>query len=134
MRSACFALSFAIFMVLVGQQAAAADKTVVVKFKPGARSATVKGSLRGYDGVTYVIGANAGQAMSIVFSPKNSSCYFNVTAPGAEEALFNGSTTGNEFSANLDASGNYEAQVYLMRNAARRNETCQYSMTVEIGG
>jgi hypothetical protein len=134
MRTVCSALSLAISMVLLGEQAAAADKTEVVKFRPGAHSATLKGSLRGYDGVTYVIGANAGQALSILVSPKNRSCYFNVTAPGAEEAVFNGSATGNEFSANLDASGNYKALVYLMRNAARRNETCQYSMTVEISG
>ena len=70
--------------------------------------------------------------MSILFSPSNASCYFNVLPPGSDEAIHIGSSVGNEFGGTLGASGEYRAQVYLMRNAARRNETCNYSITFEI--
>lgn len=41
---------------------------------------------------------------------------------------------GNEYSANLVASGDYRVQVFLMRNVARRNETCSYKISFEISG
>jgi hypothetical protein len=90
--------------------------------------------VRGYDGIRYSIGAAAGQTISVLFAPRNKSCYMNVWAPGSDSAAFVGSVTGNEYSANLIASGNYAVQVYLMRNAARRNESCRFSLTVEITG
>jgi hypothetical protein len=114
--------------------AASADRSETVKFRPGAISATLSGRIKGYDGVNYLFDARAGQVVSILFSPKNRSCYFNVFAPGADTAVHIGSSNGNEFGANLTASGQYRAQVYLMRNAARRGETCKYSMTIEISG
>jgi len=114
--------------------ASAADRLEIVHFKRGSTSATLNGTIRGYDGVKYSVGARAGQVMSALFSPSNRSCYMNVWAPGADTAAFNGSVTGNEYAANLSVSGDYGIQVYLMRNAARRNETCRYRLTVEITG
>ena len=114
--------------------ALAADRLETVNFKRGGTSATLKGTIRGYDGVKYSVGASAGQVMSVLFSPSNRSCYMNVWTPGADAAAFNGATTGNEYTANLSVSGDYAIQVYLMRNAARRNETCRYRLTVEITG
>ena len=131
MRVIAVALVFALCAV---PAAFGADRAEVVKFPAGAHSATLKSSVKGYDGVSYTLGANAGQAMSVLFTPSNASCYFNVTAPGAESALFDGSSTGNEFSGNLATSGDYIVNVYLMRNAARRSETCRYSITFEING
>ena len=112
--------------------ATAAERTEAVKFKAGTTSATIKGSIKGDNYVNYALKANAGQVMSILFSPSNASCYFNVLPPGSDEAIHIGSSVGNEFGGTLDASGEYRAQVYLMRNAARRNETCNYSITFEI--
>jgi hypothetical protein len=113
----------------------AADKTQAVKFKSGSNSATLSGSIKGNDGIRYTLGARAGQVMSVVFKPGNASCYFNVLPPGSEtEAIFIGSTEGNAFGGTLSADGKYTVQVYLMRNAARRGETCKYSITFKIAG
>lgn len=118
-----------------GETALAADRTETVKFAAGASNATVKGAIKGYDGIAYKLGASAGQVMQVLFSPSNGACYFNVFAPGnSSEAVFNGSMTGNEYSANLKKSGNYTVQVYMMRSAARRNETCRYTISFEITG
>jgi hypothetical protein len=125
-------LTAAAVMLIHPLAATASEKTEVVKFKAGATSATIKGSIKGDSFVNYALKANAGQVMSILFSPSNASCYFNVLPPGSDEAIHIGSSAGNEFAGTLGASGEYRAQVYLMRNAARRNETCNYSITFEI--
>jgi hypothetical protein len=72
--------------------------------------------------------------MTVSFSPSNLSAYFNVLPPGTEVAMFVGSTSGNRFTAALPADGVYTIRVYLMRNAARRNETAQYTLEVGIAG
>ncbi len=111
-----------------------ADRTEVVKFRDGTSSANISGTISGYDGISYRLGAKADQSMSVLFNPDNTSCYFNVLPPDSQTAIFNGSITGNEFASQLSEAGDYEVQVYLMRNAARRNETCKYEVTFEITG
>lgn len=127
--------SLAAATLLLGLSTAvdAADRSETVKFKQGATSATLSGSLKGYDGVDYKIGAAAGQTMSVTFKPSNLSCYFNVLPPGSNDvAIYTGDTSGNAFTGKLDASGDYKVRVYLMRNAARRNETCNYDLSIAI--
>ena len=121
-------------ILMTSSLAMAADQTTEVKFKPGATSATLKGSLKGYDTNSYLLGATAGQVLKVTLNPANRSCYVNVDAPDADEALFNGSIAGDDYSGTLTVDGDYKAMVYLMRNAARRNETCRYSITFEIDG
>jgi hypothetical protein len=105
-----------------------------VKFKPGESSTTVSGSFQGYDMTTYLLDAKQGQMISIRLQADNTSCAFNLTAPGATEALFNGSIGGAEFAGALPANGTYSVMAYLMRNAARRGETCNFKLTLEVSG
>lgn len=103
-------------------------------FSRGASSKTVRGTVRGYDSVVYRVGATAGQTLSISMRGSNASSYFNVTADSASEALFNGSINGNSMTMQVPSSGDYLVEVYLMRNAARRNERSDFSLTVRITG
>lgn len=119
---------------LIAFPASAAKTTLVVKFKPGESSATVSGSIQGYDMTTYLLAAKKGQALSIRFEPDNTSCAFNLIAPGASDAIFNGSISGTEFAGPLPADGTYSSMAYLMRNAARRGETCNFKLTFEVNG
>lgn len=48
--------------------------------------------------------------------------------------MFVGSTSGNRFSDLLPSDGDYTVRVYLMRNAARRNESANYTLNVGISG
>jgi len=114
--------------------ALAADAIKPVKIPPGKTFAVARGVIRGDAGVDYRIAAAQGQTLHLLFKPSNRSCYFNVYAPGAVEAAHIGSTSGNEFGQNPTVAGVWRAQVYLMRNAARRNETCRYSLSVELTG
>jgi hypothetical protein len=115
-------------------QAQDASKPVAIQFAKGASSKVIKGSIRGDQGRLYTINIKAGQTLKVKLVTSNSSSYFNITAPGAQEALFIGSTEGNSYSGVVPSSGNYTIDVYLMRNAARRNETANYTLTVSATG
>ncbi len=106
-----------------------------LQFAKGASSATVKGSLVGYQTIDYKVGANAGQVMKVSFKSSNASNYFNVLPPGSNDsALFVGSSSGDNWNGRLTQKGVYTIRVYLMRNAARRNEKANYTLTTSITG
>lgn len=107
-------------------------KVVPIQIAKGTSSKAIKGSIRGYATVNYTVSARAGQTMTAQLTTSNSSSYFNVTAPGADHALFNGSMSGNRFSMTISSTGIYTVQVYLMRNAARRNELAKYTLNVAV--
>lgn len=120
--------------LLLAVPAMAQQKTNVT-FARGASSATFKGSIKGDKDSSYIVNARAGQTLTVDFKPTNASAYFNILAPGATgEAMFVGSTSGNRFSGPLTVSGPHTIQIYLMRNAARRNETANYTLTVGVKG
>ena len=116
------------------QGAAAADKVDKVEtqaidaVKPGTK--TVRGKIRGYDTVEYKVAVRQGQALAVKLKTSSRSNYFNITPPGAQEASFIGSIKGLEYRGKVDQDGEYTVSVYLMRNAARRNESAAYTLTV----
>lgn len=104
-----------------------------VHFKLGTDGATVKGHIKGREDVDYILGAKAGQRMSVTLQTDNTGAYFNVLPPGSEEALFVGSTSGNSYDGTLPETGDYRIRVYLMRSAGRRGEQAHYSLSIHIG-
>ena len=105
-----------------------------VQFPKGATSASLKGKLKGDETVDYVLRAAAGQSMVVVFKPGNPSAYFNVLPPGSDAAIFIGSTSGGRYEGTLPTDGTYTIRVYLMRSAARRNESTTYALDVGVSG
>jgi hypothetical protein len=121
----------------IGSPASAAEeiKTVPVHFKHGKSSATLSGHVTGRETIDYVLGAKAGQEMSVTMKTSNGSNYFNVLPPGSnEEGIFTGSSEGDKFRGTLSKDGDYKIRVYLMRNAARRNEKAEFTLEVAITG
>jgi hypothetical protein len=109
--------------------------TKPVQFAKGHSSATLKGAIKGNQTIDYTLRAKAGQTMSVSLKTRNGANYFNVLPPGSnDEAIFIGSSDGNEWTGTLPADGEYKLRVYLMRSAARRNETANYTLTVGITG
>lgn len=110
-------------------------RTQRVQFQPGATRATIKGSIKGYQIVDYVLNAQKGQAMNVSMATNNSASYFNILAPGENEvAMFNGSTNSNQYEGTLPKSGDYKIRVYMMRSAARRNEVANYRLEMIVSG
>jgi len=124
-------------LVTTSSWAFAADsiETRPLQFAKPAWLATVKGSLKGDKTIDYKLRAKAGQTISVTLKTSNDANYFNVLPPGSTgEAIFVGSTSGNEWTGALPADGEYTVRVYLMRSAARRNEAANYTLTVGITG
>ncbi|MFN9209783.1 MAG: hypothetical protein ACK6DI_02500, partial [Betaproteobacteria bacterium] len=118
-----------------GASAAEGIESRPIQFAKGASSATVQGSLKGDRTIDYTLRAKAGQTMTVALKTSNSANYFNVLPPGSTgEAIFTGSSGGNKWTGPLPADGQYTVRVYLMRSAARRNETADYTLTVGITG
>lgn len=120
--------------LLASAPAIAADRIEAVAFPAGATTATLKGKVHGYDGVAYTLETREGQTLQLLFAPSNRFCFFNVFASGETQAVHMGAAGSNEFGRTIPAGGTYRAQVYLMRNAARRGDTCRYSLSVEFTG
>lgn len=121
-------------LLLTGSASAQESREERVSFQKGASTATLQGSITGYEYVDYLLGARGGQTMAVSLETGNLSNYFNVLPPGSETALFVGSMGGNEWEGMLPDDGEYRIRVYLMRNAARRDESARYSLNVSITG
>ncbi len=137
MRTTVSYLVLAWFLVAANGTASAAGgiESKPLHFAKGASSGTVHGVLKGDKIIDYKLGARAGQAMSVTLTTSNGANYFNVLPPGSKDvAIFIGTTSGNEWTGVLPQNGEYTIRVYLMRSAARRNETTRYTLTVAITG
>ncbi|HBX42601.1 MAG TPA: hypothetical protein DEH27_01765 [Deltaproteobacteria bacterium] len=123
-------------VVFCGVAGAAGDiRKEEVHFKKGESGTTITGKIKGRQTVDYPLRARAGQTMAVTFKPRSLSAYFNVLPPGSNDvASFVGSTSGNHFTNVLATDGVYTIRVYLMRSAARRNETSDYALTISIEG
>jgi hypothetical protein len=107
-------------------------RTETVRFAKGASSKTLTGAIRGDQGVNYLLDVRAGQTIKVTMKTSNASAYFNVVAPGVDDALFIGSSSGTNFVGKAPVSGPHKIIVYLMRNAARRNEVANYTLTFGV--
>lgn len=120
--------------VVAGGSAQAQERRETIRFAPGRSGATLRGKIRGDESVSYRIKASAGQRLVVDLRTSNPSNYFNVSREGASEALFIGSSEGNRLDMALPSGGAYIIDVYLMRNAARRNESAAYTLSVRVTG
>ncbi len=105
-----------------------------VTFRAGADSTLLKGQLKGDQTIDYNLRAGAGQTLTVELKGSNIQNYFNVMAAETDTALFIGSSSGNRFRGPLPSDGDVRVRVYLMRPAARRNESSTYSLKVGISG
>jgi hypothetical protein len=114
-----------------------------VQFPAGRAQTSIQGRIVGYESVSYRVGAEAGQGLSIRLRPSNTATYFNLYAPGSgpgDQALANSGLTGGRvpelkhFDAELPSSGEYSISVYMMRSAARRDEVSDYRLDISLSG
>ena len=112
-------------------------RTGRVYFAPGATRAVIAGSLEGREIVDYLLGAHAGQTLSVTMDSDNTAAYVNVIPPDAENVAVYAGHIGreaNRYEGTLDLDGDWKLRVYLFRAAARRGETADYRLQVEVTG
>jgi len=129
------AVPFAIAVAAFGSVAAHAADAIrqeTVQFAKGSSETTIKGQLKGDQTVDYRVRAGAGQTLNVALKGSNAQNYFNVLPPGsADVAMFVGQAGGG-YKGVLPTDGDYTVRVYLMRPAARRNESSNYMLTVGV--
>lgn len=129
------ATALVLFAICTLGMAETAIESRLVQFAPGATSATLAGTLKGYQTIDYKLSAKASQIMTVSLKTDHGANYFNVLPPGSNDvAIFIGSTSGNDWTGVLPADGEYKVRVYLMRSAARRNETAHFTVDFSITG
>lgn len=112
--------------------ASAAITRLPLAFPDGATQATATGRIVGRAGNDHVVRADAGQVLAVRMDADSAMAYFNVLPPGSGEALFIGSVSGNEFRGGLAKGGDYVIRVYQMAAGARRGQSANYSLHVEL--
>jgi hypothetical protein len=123
-----------LFVVVTSHAAEQTTRTDRVKFSKGATSAVIKGQVKGSGDVDYLVRAGAGQTITVSLKVSNRMNYFNVLPPGSKDVAMYAGQTGEDFKGVLPADGDYTIRVYLIRAAARRNESSRYTLTVSVTG
>lgn len=107
-------------------------RSVTVQTNQLASAQTIQGKIIGYQTADHNVQVAAGQTLVVHLDTSNTASYFNVTAAGADQAMFIGSTSGNDYQTVIPSSGVYTVRVYMMRNAARRDEVAKYTLNIKI--
>ena len=103
-----------------------------IQFQPGTTGTTIQGQLQGDNDIDYILQAKAGQSITVILNSDNLQNYLNVIPTGEDTAIFVGSSSGNRFEGVLPKEGDYTIGVDLMRPAAGRGETSNYTLDVQI--
>lgn len=119
-------------LACTGASAADSVKHEQVELTQGAPAKKLSGKIKGYDTVEYSIAVPAGSKLDLKLKSGNTANYFNVTAAGTDEALFVGSRDGKHFNNTARSDVSYKVNVYLMRNAARKNQTASYVLEAGV--
>jgi hypothetical protein len=117
-----------IFSSLVS--AAAQSNPQRIRFARGHSSTTISGSIAGFDTKDYVIGARAGQEMTVRLKSSNPGAFFVIYSINGRATDMNETT---EWSQRLSESGDYLIRVFMMRSAARRKgAVASYTLSISI--
>jgi hypothetical protein len=99
-------------------------------------SKSASGIIKGYETINYALQVLSDQTVTIALESDNLGNYFNIfepgKLPGQNYAMFIGSTSGNKFEGTLPVNGDYLIQVYIIRSAARRDETANFSLQLTL--
>lgn len=126
-------LLFAGALLLPGWASAAdALRREHVALAEGAAPTVLRAKIRGRETAEYKVDVPEGARLRATLASKNLSGYFNVSAEGSSDAVFVGARDGARFLATRPGASGYTITVYLMRNAARRNETANYVLTLGL--
>jgi len=115
-----------------------AQERVDIRFKPGATSTTINGTVRGDEYIDYVVNARGGQTMvlslAVTGTNGHGSAYFNILPAGQD---YGGPYTGSSdddrrAQVTVPHDGDWAIRVYLMGNDRDTGKTVGYSIDVYI--
>lgn len=117
MSKLIFPLVTLFFALTISLRVSAQTKQPVA-FPKGKTETTIRGTVRGYAYVDYIVKANAGQTISVELGAPKIVPVFSILRPDGEN--LEGAAQTNDFTGELPADGNYVVRVGMMRAFARR--------------
>jgi heat shock protein HslJ len=106
-----------------------------VQFAKGKRSTVIHDRVTGRRFIDYQLRAGAGQRIRVTLKGSNRANYFNLLPPESSDvAMARGELSDNRLAALLPDDGVYTVRVFLMRSAARRNESSGFKLSIALEG
>jgi hypothetical protein len=104
----------------------------IVNFPRDKYEVTLSHRIRGDQQWLYVVKANKGDRLQINMQTSNPSAYFDVAGTGRTGTLHVGAVSGNSFNYVLEKSDDYQITVYLARDAVRRGDRAENTLTFKL--
>lgn len=102
---------------------------------PAAGSVTVHGRISGRQFIDYHFRGGAGQGLAVHLAASHGALSFNLLPPGSRDAAMAiGELSDHRHEGLLPDDGVYTVRVFLLRSAARRNETGTFTLTARLSG
>jgi hypothetical protein len=120
------------FFTSLPARAQDAERRQQVELAAGAPTRTFSDAIGGFEAVSYAMHLRSGQTLDISLATNNLSNCFDVYTSGAEKPFFVGGDSGSSHRFRATASGEYIIKVYLLRLAARDNQSAHYSLGLKI--
>lgn len=126
-------LGLAAAAMIAAPMAAPALAQVVsqITFAKGNDNASVRGTIKGDAYRDYKLRVGKGQKLSVSISKGQP--YFNIMPPGSNgDAIFIGSSEGNDATNIPTLAGDYTIRVYLMGGATKSGKAYPYTLSVAV--
>jgi hypothetical protein len=107
-------------------------RTEQVEFAPGVTTRTFADSIGGFEAVAYLVSVQEGQTLDVSLATNNLSNCFDIFAPGSEKPFFLGDDSGTSHHFRAVQGGEYVVKVYLLRLAARDNQTAHFTLALTV--
>ncbi|MEO6104420.1 MAG: hypothetical protein ABIP44_12410 [Pseudoxanthomonas sp.] len=128
-RGLLTALIVAVAVPAIPQEA---GTMVRVTFDGDHGSRTFENAIDGFNDVSYVVAMRAGQSLQVSLGSNNISNCFDLYAPGATKPSYIGGDSGSTHRMLAKTAGDYVVKVFLLRLAARDNQSAQYSLELTL--
>ena len=135
----CRGIFYAVFLLVLAAPTWSAESQMgivkEVQFARDRNTIIISGSVKGYRYIDYQVHAGAGQRLSVQLRGSHRANYFNLLPPGSTNAaMASGELSENRFEGLLPDDGVYTVRVYLIRAAARRNESSNFKLSIAVEG
>ena len=110
-----------------------AESSVRVTFHDGLDERSFEDVLDGFNEVSYVVALREGQWLQVSLASNNISNCFDIYAPGATKPFYIGGDSGSTHRMRAAATGDYVVKVFLLRLAARDNQSAHYTLELKLG-
>jgi Bacterial SH3 domain len=126
------ASSMAVVALTAASVLAQDTTTVKVEFAPRTDRRKFEDRIEGNESFDYIVPAEAGERLKILYTSDNMGTYINLYPPGSDTAMYVGANLGNRFEGTLADTGDYRVHVYMMPNAAHRGEIADFTIELTL--